>query len=278
MKNSLIKFRSKQYGQAMVEMVVIGGVMISIFLGIWYLGKFHDIQYSTIQAARYTAWERTAHSATFTDTTLQAQTRARLFMWDRNAYKSSDGKPNGSSWGGQNAQWGDHGDKAAFQRLVDKPDDVVIGTTSGAVPSSLAATFDRLLKTVTDVIGAITSGEPLNQGGLVTGTVKVKIANVGILAAPLNNLNLNLSEKSVLLTDSWDASGARQTAMRTRSFAPAAALASADAVLAPLKTVLSWLEPSFANFNPGQICPDVVPTDRVNGGNLPVYAGGGACF
>ncbi|AZP11383.1 TadE family protein [Undibacterium parvum] len=75
MKNSTMKYRSRQHGQAMVEMVVIGGVMISIFLGIWYLGKFHDIQYSAIQAARYTAWERTAHSAAFTDATLQAQTR-----------------------------------------------------------------------------------------------------------------------------------------------------------------------------------------------------------
>jgi hypothetical protein len=36
-------------------------VMIGLFLGIRDIGKFHDIQATTIQAARYAAWERTAH-------------------------------------------------------------------------------------------------------------------------------------------------------------------------------------------------------------------------
>ena len=85
MKNSFMEFGVRQHGQAMVEMVVISGAIISIFLGIWYLGKFNGIQCSTMQAARYTVWELTAHLAALTNTTLQAQTRARLLMSDRNA-------------------------------------------------------------------------------------------------------------------------------------------------------------------------------------------------
>jgi TadE-like protein len=42
-----------QRGQAMAEFVVISGVLIFVFFGIWYLGKYHDIQASAIQATRY---------------------------------------------------------------------------------------------------------------------------------------------------------------------------------------------------------------------------------
>ena len=45
----------------MMEFLVFVGVAISLFLGILYLGKFHDIQAHTILAARDAAWERTVH-------------------------------------------------------------------------------------------------------------------------------------------------------------------------------------------------------------------------
>lgn len=264
----------RERGQAMVEMIVVGGVVSAIFLGIWYLGKFHDIQYSTIQAARYAAWERSAHAPSFSDTRLQSQTRARLFMWNQDAYKAADGKPDGATWDRQNGQWQDH---AQDKRLVDRPNDVRISTAAGALPGTAAKTISTIFGSISGVIGAITGGEPLNQGGLYTSTVSVKISDLALLDAPLNNLNLTLTEKSALVTDSWDASGAAQTAARTSSFTPAAGLRQIDGLLTPIKMLLSQFEPSFSDFNPGQICPDVVPADRVRGGNLPVYRGGGAC-
>lgn len=79
-------------GQAMVELVV-SGICCLLFLGIWYLGKFHDLQATTIQAARYAAWERTAQSsAQLSDAQLGNQLRARLFSWNRDAYKHTDSK------------------------------------------------------------------------------------------------------------------------------------------------------------------------------------------
>jgi hypothetical protein len=267
----------RERGQAMVEMIVVGGVVSAIFLGIWYLGKFHDIQYSTIQAARYAAWERSAHAPSFSDTRLQSQTRARLFMWNQDAYKAADGKPDGATWGAQNGQWQDH---AQDKRLIARPNDVRISTAAGALPGTGAKFFENLIGMLSAAGGAITGGEPLNQGGLYTSTVSVKISDVALLEAPLNNLNLTLTERSALVTDNWDASGAAQTAKRTRSFTPAAGMNQIDGLLGPLKMFLSVLEPSFINFNPGQICPDVVPADRVQarrGANLPVYRGGGAC-
>jgi hypothetical protein len=83
-----------------------------------------------------------------------------------------------------------------------------------------------------------------------------------------------------LATDSWDASGPQQAALRTRDFTPTAALERISGILKPLDWALSKIEPSFANFKPGEICPDIVPADRLDPGvsKLPVYSGGGTCY
>jgi len=52
--------KSGQYGQAMTEMVIAASfVLVPLFLLIPLLGKYIDLNHSTIQAARYEAWEYT---------------------------------------------------------------------------------------------------------------------------------------------------------------------------------------------------------------------------
>lgn len=267
--------RQSQSGQAIVEMVVVAGVMISLFIGTWYLGKFHDLQSTAIQTARYAAWERTVKPPSFSDVTLQSQARARLFSWNKNAYKASDGKPNGSNWiaSDVNAQWTD----PKGQLLVKRPDDVSVRTAQSALPGGAAQKFSKIISSV--------GGGNLNANGLYTSDVSVKLIDLALLSPQFlpdgqSSLNLTLNEKSALVTDSWDASGAAAVARNTASFSPASIFAKIEPVLSPIKWALSLLEPAFSNFEPGQVCPDVVPADRIDGGprkNLPVYRGGGAC-
>lgn len=267
----------QQHGQAMVELIVISGVMISLFMGIWYLGKFHDIQASTVQAARYAAWERTAHNNSFSDNQLERQTRARLFTWNRDAFKSADGLAAGDAWKTQSSGWRDHRNQGA---LIARPGDVQVATSSGPLPGTAAAKTSEILGKLTGAIGAITGGEALNSGGFYKSQVNVKLADVASLPAPLNSLNLTLRESSALVTDSWDASGPRQAAMRTRSFAPTAIFEKIQPALEPIKWALSRIERSFENFRPGEICPDIVPADRLGKGatNLPAYRSGTGCY
>ncbi|MFZ6754779.1 hypothetical protein ACO0KY_15525 [Undibacterium sp. Dicai25W] len=269
--------RSLLRGQAIIELLVFIGVAASLFLGILYLGKFHDLQSQTIQAARYAAWERTARDpATFSDTKLEAQIRARVFSWNRDPYKAADKMTNGQSWASQTAFWTDHAGK---QRLIDKPQDVSITTASAALPGTAANTIGKTVGAVQNSVGKLTGGEPLNLGGLYTSTVNVKLTNISVLQDPMNNLNLTLKETSSLVTDSWDADGPRQAAMRTREYTPASALQKINGALSLVTGFLSILEPSFAQFSPGQICPDIVPADRLSGSSgLPVYNGGGPCY
>lgn len=270
----------RQSGQAMVEMIVISLVMVALFLGIWYIGKFHDVQASTIQAARYAAWERTARGPGFSDSQLESQTRARLFSWNQDAYLAADGIANGQAWNQQNAMWQDH---ANDKRLIDAPRDVTVRTAAGALPGTAAAKTTEVVGGITSQIGKLSGGEPLPEGGKYTGTVSVKLANLGHMDAPLDKMNLTLTERSVIVTDNWDASSPSQAALRTRTFTPGGVLKSIDDSFGSLiKEALALIEPSFKNFHPGQICPDVVPMDRITavGGraNQPAYRGTTPCY
>lgn len=267
--------RARQHGQAMVEMAVILLIIVFIFIGIFYLGKFHDIQASTIQSARYAAWERTVHSqAGFSDTRVQNQARARLFTWNRNAFKSSDGLADNSSWTGQSAVWYD---AAGTQRLIARPGDVTIGTATGSLPGVAAGTVSNVFQRLS-AIASLAGGEALPQGGLATGNVAVKLANVTRLPAPLNQLDLTLREQSAVVLDSWDANGPRQAALRSRSFTTAGPISQLNGLLAPAEWGLSLIEPAFRDLHIGQVCPDIVPADRLEGqAGLPAYRGGGAC-
>lgn len=259
---------ARESGQAMVEACVMFGVVALLFLSIWYLGKFHDLQASTIQTARYAAWERTARPSSFSDVELENQARARLFTWNRNSFKDTDGKVKGKSWGTQSAMWDDHSGK---QRLLARHGDVTVNTSPENLPAFAATAIDGALQNITKAGANITSGESLPIGEFFTGRVSVKLANVASLPAPLDALNLTLNESSSLMTNSWDAGSPKQVAMRTRPFAPASAFRTVSQFLDPIRPALSKL--GFDDFNPGQICPDIVPADRVNGSVRPAYRG-----
>jgi hypothetical protein len=272
--------QSFQSGQAMVETVVISLVMIGLFLGIWYVGKFHDIQATTIQAARYAAWERTAHGPGFTDTRLESQTRARLFSWNQDAFLAADGITNGRAWNPQTSMWQDH---ANDKRLIDAPRDVRVSTASGPLPGRGASTITSLLGGLDAKLAGLTGGTPLPRGGKFTGTVNVSLANLAHMEAPLDAMNLTLSERSVIVTDNWDAGSPQDAALRTRAFTPGGVLKSIDSGFgSAIKSALAIIEPSFNDFHPSQICPDVVPTDRITAlrgaANQPVYRGAGPCY
>lgn len=268
--------RSSQSGQAMVEFVVIALTAIGLFLGIWYIGKFHDIQATTIQAARYAAWERTARPSSYSDTRLQSQVRARLFSWNQDAYKANDGINNGQGWNKQTTMWMDH---ANDKRLIKAPDDVTLRTASAGLPGkSVGATL--ALVSAMDAAGG---ANKLPKGGLFTGTVNVNIANLAHMPAPLDAMNLRLTESSAVVADNWDAGSPEQVAARTEAFTPGSVFDFLDTgPFSLIKVALGKIEPAFKNFHPGQICPDVVPMDRItalNGNaNRPVYRGAQPCY
>ena len=189
---------------------------------------------------------------------------------------ASDSKANGASWGVQSKNWYDHGGN---ERLVKAPESVKISTAAHGLPGKAANAIEKTIGTVSKVSGLISGGEELPQGGLHTSSVTVAVNNLGNMPAPLNALNLQLTEKGALLTDSWDANGHQQAAERSRTFTLAGQLGKIDTLLTPLKAVISLLEPSLNDFEPGRICPDIVPADRLQGKKVvPAYQGAKPCY
>lgn len=261
---------SFQAGQAMVEMCIIAGVLVLLFFGIWYLGKFHDIQAGTIQVARYAAWERIVRAPDFTDKQLEQQARARLFTWTRDAFKDGDGRANGSGWGTQHAMWTDQ----AGDALVGRPDDVTVSTAEAKLPGVVGQKTDQIIAAIEKKTAGFTGGEALPVGGFHTSKVQVKLSNLARLPAPFNALDLSLNESSAVVGDAWDANSPEQVAMRTRPLAPASALQKLAFMLEPLAKALSLVEGSFSELQIGKVCPEIVPADRLSDGKvLPAYRG-----
>jgi hypothetical protein len=254
----------RQRGQAIVETLVVAGIAVLLMLGIWYLGKFHDMQAATITAARYTAWERTAQdTGQLSNARLQEQVRMRLYTWNANAFRDDDGRNvnANSAAAGLPANWTAHDGST---RLIARPADIQVSTADSGMPGRAQAAIDSAFGMLTGVLSAATGGERLPPGGMTRGTVRVQLANVAALPAPLNQLNLSLTETSAVVSEAWDASGPRQAAERSRTYVAAGIFGNADALLGPVRFSLSLLEPSFSDFDPGGICPDIVPDDRLS--------------
>jgi len=101
----------RQSGQAMTELLVACLVLIPLFLVMPLLGNYMDISHTTIQASRYTAWERTVWPQwthhTKSDIQLGNEAKNRLFSQVGEIVTQRDGKKNwqpNPSWTGYDGQ------------------------------------------------------------------------------------------------------------------------------------------------------------------------------
>src|SRR5512147_2715603 len=94
-------------GQALVEFLIAATlVLIPLFLIIPLLGKYMDLKATTIQAARYAAWERTVWfgsadwpAAQKDDIKIQREIQQRFFS-DTATVKLQSSDSNAGGWGG----------------------------------------------------------------------------------------------------------------------------------------------------------------------------------
>ena len=174
---------NKESGQAMTETLITASmILVPLFLLIPLLGKYIDINHSTIQATRYEAWEYTVWYQTATEeatgvvTTVNGSTNVRLPRKDfavlqdetrQRFFSSTDASITATDnvlWNianpsNPNNLWKDHRDI----RLLSNTGriDSVAGS-SGATPSGVTtALFNfiiRIFNTITAGIGGILTG------------------------------------------------------------------------------------------------------------------------
>jgi hypothetical protein len=245
--------RSAAKGQALTEFV-IGAVLflIPLFLIIPLLGKYADIKASTIQAARYNAWERTVW---------YGQSASSTGDWEGNDKNESTIKTEMA------------GKFLTSELWYDRAGTAMLGGSGNSITNEDApGTANTILGFAVSVANAI---GPFNieMKGLYTGTATVNIANTtSVISEVLGSgagadparLNLSITDKNVILANGWGANGAAHVKKQVQGLTPTSILGNPvlDAVRWILVPFTPELVPTVLEL--GKIEVDQVPPDRLN--------------
>jgi hypothetical protein len=253
---------TKQGGQAMVEMLVGTTVLIALMFGTMIIARYVDIRSATVQGSRYVAFERVTNLKAVPDAEIERKLRARMFTISNSPLRADDGLADNAQWRDENPNWKDPSIRA--RRLIATPNDVQAVTLENEPTSTasraLGAAVDGI-DTFGDLVG---SNFDLDTRAFHTGIVMVKLANLESMPQPLNALNLTFTERTAVLTDSWQSGSPGAVAERTGALVPTRMFAEFSGLLGPLlQEGLSLFEPSIDKLCLGQIDPEVVPADRL---------------
>lgn len=205
------KTRNKSLGQAMTETVITASTVLApIFLLIPLLGKYVDMKQTTIQAARYEAWEYTVwygnnqyktltnpsgerpygYTATGqpvkTFTELQTESRKRFFSdYNRNAnladLKISQSDFNDTTFT-PNTMWMDHREQPLWDGSVDGDVPVSDDPTpdlTGGIANTIMTILDSIASAVAFIASHLTAGDVgftiINMDGLSKSRVEINV-------------------------------------------------------------------------------------------------------
>lgn len=243
-------------GQAMVETLVALLVVVPLWIGIFHVARWHDLQHATIAAARHAVFEAWVAAGAEDAAAIEASTRRRIFDDDPARFLVA-------------ATTRVAADRPLWQdlrggRMVAEPGPAV-ALAQVAQPEDVA----QAERIAFDMIGpARALGGPrfdLQREAARGATVTVPIALAADLPVPLGGLRFNLVERRQLLVDPWASASPLQVERRTAALSTAAGMQALVRPLEPLRWALALVEPSFARLCLGRLEADVVPVDRVQG-------------
>lgn len=274
-----------QRGQSLVEMAVACIVLVPLAAGVMLLGQYIHIKQQTQAAARQAAWAATVDPALINaglpaTSAVQSAVRARQFADAHAPIKSAAKAP---------ASFGDTMLTTFANQALLKTSDVSLSVYK----QEIAPTFlDRALGPVAKAAKSL-GNLPPNPKGFVTAEVharpqKLKAADGQALAFldPLDTAQLDFSARTVLLADTWAATGGGETrqgevasgAMYNRTvrevirpLVPTGGLGDkADEVVSDVLNVLGKIPivnelftPNLDKFQLGRMTPDAVPADKL---------------
>jgi len=278
-----LKPRRHQRGQALAEFTIAAAfVLIPLFLMIPLLGKFLDMKATTIQAARYAAWERTAWYGNSdwavgqkSDEQIRYEVQQRFFADAPTAPLRSTDQTSSSTVGGK-PLWHDH---AGQSMLASYSAGAGIGTQT---PGTLDAVFGWVASAV-NLIGSILGTQfKLDMKSLYTSTVNLNTAQTSAvsLATGADKSGFtapNFLMKHVLVANGWSANGPERTDQhpkgvfvnsQTQGLAPLS-LGQRDPVKQIVSTIQKFAGTIVEELKDdslrlgGVIKPDDVPPDRL---------------
>lgn len=272
----------KQRGQSMTEFVVAASfVMVPLFIIVPTVGKYIDMKQATVQAARYSSWEYTANYISLKDqpdgftaisrsqlpqkssTVVANEARQRFFSKTDMKISSTIDK-GGYDSGSRNPLWTFHN---GLPMYIDKTNNSINVNGSDPTPEKFRV-FGRVvgfIGTATGFIGNLLQAVGLNVGfdaidpdrnisvdGLFTANFNIPVEEAPTYTAlktankkPLfgSELDLVMTAKSGILTESWGAGGKKQTVFQAGGLIPTSLLSGG--VGKTIQSVLSFIAPSL---------------------------------
>jgi hypothetical protein len=246
----------------MVEMIVGVGVLVTLMLGTMIVARYVDIRSATVQASRYVAFERVTNLKGVSDAEIERKLRTRMFTISDSPLRADDGLTDDAQWRNENPNWKEPSIEA--RRLIATPNDVQAVTLENEPTSVAARALGRVVDGIDTVGDLAGSNFDLNTRAFHTGIVTVKAANLESMPEPLNALNLTFTERTAVLTDSWQSGSPAAVAERTGALVPTRLFDEFMGPVGDLLTLgLSLFEPSIDELCLGQINPEIVPPDRL---------------
>ncbi|MBK7250370.1 MAG: hypothetical protein IPI06_05690 [Gammaproteobacteria bacterium] len=249
-------------GQALVEFLVATGTLTALLAGTMLLGAYDDLQWTTIQASRYVAFEH-AVGAPDGDVAVERATRARFFTRASSPLRSQDARETRQDGMQVNPLWHD---LSGQRRLLASPQHVEVVAENQAPPGLAGHTTQVLFPALRSASLAAPGELDLTERGLVVGRVSVRAVDFTAMAMPVpapGTPALLLRERTTLFSEDWHAAGPAHAAERVASLAVGAWLGELRALLRPGRAAATLFEPRFAQLCLGRIDPEIVPPDRL---------------
>lgn len=291
-----LNFNNKyQSGQAITEFNVTAAfVLVPLFIMIPLLGKHIDMKHSSVQAARYMAWERTVWFEDKTipkySTTAQVKSQRQLEKETRQRFF---GEVTIDKLGSDtiNPLWNDRGNS-----IIKSQDDVALEFLNGGNEAVLnknnkTSIFYKAIETFSEGVGiaANLAGTALSLGIQAFNFIASKVGFPSLPVPPLpdvidkfqfkgyyrSNVKMNIDSNQYesvfgissvpieshasVLTDGWVIQGDKQFSEWTKSFVPFSPL---KPLFEPIKRVATFevlgiaLAPEFKDLNFGYVDTD----------------------
>jgi Flp pilus assembly protein TadG len=239
---------ARQRGQATVEFAVLALVLVPLLIGAVLVGKYLDLMNTTEAASRYVAFEgmaRNSSSTWKTDAELAAEVRRRFFSNADAPVKTNDTA--GDFAAHRNPLWTDHAGRAFISDFAQEVSvqTRIDGRNTIAAARPYANSFD------------------LPDQNWYTAAVTVRPGNVPAFP-PFDALNLNITRRTVLLTDPWTARNTTDTRGRIEG----SLLAYPIGRIEPLVNLIGQIPPLILDpaLRLSAFDWDAVPCDRLVGG------------
>lgn len=305
------RMRRDACGQAMTEFVIAAAfVLVPLFLIVPTVGKYIDLKLATQQAARYGAWEYTAHyhradelSSGFdavADNRLPVKSLERVAQESLRRYYSDSTLPvsTGTDRGGYlaadaNPLWVYYNGAPLYR----PENSLAQGAGSDATPDPVYLSRGILgavdawavsLSTLLGAVGVDARFDADNMNGRYSFTLDTPVEEAPAYTALrlenrkplfLQPLNLRLNARAAVLTDDWGAGNADHALYQSRGLVPTALLDNPVLRFMQLlvSTVLPVPELSSDNLRFGYVQADEVNPERRPDDNRSTACEGGYC-